>query len=116
MSAAIIDRGRGPEIAGTRITVYDIWDYARVGHHHTYIAAVLGVSSAQVIAGLEYIDAHKPRVLAEYEKILARVNRGNAPEIEAKLVESRAKLQALRENLRHEKVPGGNHEGNPAGQ
>jgi uncharacterized protein (DUF433 family) len=35
MNATIIDRGRGPEIAGTRITVYDIWDYAKVGHHHT---------------------------------------------------------------------------------
>src|SRR5437868_6364193 len=100
MSVAIIDRGRGPEIAGTRITVYDIWDYARVGHHHSYIAAVLGVSSAQVIAGLEYIDSQKPRVLAEYEKILARVKRGNPPEIEAKLQGSRAKLQALREKLR----------------
>jgi len=26
-AADIIDRGRGPEIAGTRITVYDILDY-----------------------------------------------------------------------------------------
>ena len=32
MTATIIDRGRGPEIAGTRITVYDIWEYARLGH------------------------------------------------------------------------------------
>lgn len=29
MSAKIIHRGRGPEIEGTRITVYDVWDYAR---------------------------------------------------------------------------------------
>ncbi len=29
MHAAIIDRGRGPEIAGTPITVYDIWDYRK---------------------------------------------------------------------------------------
>jgi len=27
MSAKIIDRGRGPEIEGTRITVYDVMDY-----------------------------------------------------------------------------------------
>ncbi len=28
--ARIINRGRGPEIAGTRITVYDIMDYWRL--------------------------------------------------------------------------------------
>ena len=49
MSTLIVNRGRGPEIAGTRITVYDILDYTRVGHHHTYIAAILGLSSAQEI-------------------------------------------------------------------
>jgi uncharacterized protein (DUF433 family) len=27
LEAKIINRGRGPEIAGTRITVYDILDY-----------------------------------------------------------------------------------------
>ena len=27
MGAKIIDRGRGPEIEGTRITVYDVMDY-----------------------------------------------------------------------------------------
>jgi len=31
MHAAIIDRGRGPEIAGTPITVYDVWDYRKEG-------------------------------------------------------------------------------------
>jgi uncharacterized protein (DUF433 family) len=27
LDAKIIDRGRGPEIAGTRITVYDVLDF-----------------------------------------------------------------------------------------
>lgn len=99
MNNGIIDRGRGPEIAGTRITVYDIWDYARVGHHHTYIAAVLGVSSRQVLLALDYIDKHKEEVLADYQEILDRVNRGNPPEVLAKLEQSRAKLQAFREQL-----------------
>ena len=31
--ATIIDRGRGPEIAGTRITVYDVMDYLKHGWH-----------------------------------------------------------------------------------
>ena len=40
MQARIIDRGRGPEIAGTRITVYDILDYWQDGWHSTAIAAL----------------------------------------------------------------------------
>ena len=115
MSTQIIDRGRGPEIAGTRITVYDLWDYARVGHHHTYIASVLGLSSAQVLAGLEYIEAHKEEVLADYQRILDRVARGNPPGVEEKLKASRGKLQALRSSLRKSKDQGTDHEGNSVG-
>ena len=54
----------GGEIAGTRINVYDIWDYARVGHHHTYIAVLLCLSSAQVLAAMDYIEKNKEEVLA----------------------------------------------------
>jgi uncharacterized protein (DUF433 family) len=111
MNTIIIDRGRGPEIAGTRITVYDVWDYARVGHHHTTIAATLGLSSIQVAAALKYIEKHKDEVLADYQQILERMARGNAPEVEAKLQQSQAKLQALREKLQQAKA-GTNHEGN----
>jgi uncharacterized protein (DUF433 family) len=103
MNTVIIDRGRGPEIAGTRITVYDIWDYARVGHHHTYIAVMLGLSSAQVLAALEYIEGHKDEVLADYQKILDRIAKGNPPEVLEKLKVSRAKLEALRDRLRRER-------------
>lgn len=31
LEAKIIDRGRGPEVAGTRITVYDVLDYHKAG-------------------------------------------------------------------------------------
>jgi len=53
MHAAIIDRGRGPEIAGTRITVYDILDYLNEGRHHTAIAMALRISSAQVQVAIQ---------------------------------------------------------------
>jgi uncharacterized protein (DUF433 family) len=102
MNNGIIDRGRGPEIAGTRITVYDVWDYARVGHHHTYIASVLSISSQQVKDALRYIEEHKDEIMADYQEILDRVARGNPPEIEAKFAQSRAKLEALRERLKRE--------------
>lgn len=111
MSTQILDRGRGPEIAGTRITVYDIWDYASVGHHHTYIAVVLGLSSNQVLAALDYIEQHKAEVLEEYQKILDRAAKGNPPEVEEKLKKSKRKLELLRDKLRLERNGGKSHEG-----
>jgi uncharacterized protein (DUF433 family) len=58
----IIDRGRGPEIAGTRITVYDILDYVNIGWHHTAIAAMFRISSRQVQAAIQYIEDHEEEV------------------------------------------------------
>ena len=95
MNAIIIDRGRGPEIAGTRITVYDIWDYVREGDHHTYIAAVLGLSSTQVQAALEYIEEHKEEVLADYQEILDRQKVPYPPDVQAKLDAIHAKYDVL---------------------
>jgi uncharacterized protein (DUF433 family) len=48
LEAKIIDRGRGPEIAGTRITVYDVLDYHKTGWHRDMIADTLELSSQQV--------------------------------------------------------------------
>ena len=56
MKAAIIDRGRGPEIAGTRITVYDILDYSQQGWHHSSIALWFNLSSKEVLTALRYIE------------------------------------------------------------
>jgi uncharacterized protein (DUF433 family) len=94
MTARIIDRGRGPEIEGTRITVFDIWDYSRQNWHRDAIAATLRLSSAQVAAALSYIDEHKSEVLAQYERILERERRGNSPEVQAKLDAIHEKWQA----------------------
>jgi uncharacterized protein (DUF433 family) len=91
----IIDRGRGPEIAGTRITVYDIMDYYTQNWHHTAIAGWLRLSSAQVLAAIQYIEEHKEEVTANYQKILERCARGNPPEIQAKLDAIHAKYRVL---------------------
>jgi uncharacterized protein (DUF433 family) len=105
MKAAIIDRGRGPEIEGTRITVYTILEYA--DWHHTAVAALLNLSSEQVLLARKYIEEHREQVMAEYEKIMARIRRGNSPEVRAKLKASRAKLRAemaKRRQHKHEEV------------
>jgi uncharacterized protein (DUF433 family) len=107
MNAKIIDRGRGPEIAGTRITVYDIWEYARAGHHHSFIAVVLGVSSPQVLSALEYIEQHKEEVLADYQNILDRIAKGHPPEVQAKVDAIHAKYANLWQDRRKKALENG---------
>ena len=72
MSAKIINRGRGPEIEGTRITVYDVLDYARHGWHRDRIAALFRLSSRDIQAALDYIDQHQDEVTANYQSMRAR--------------------------------------------
>lgn len=93
MNPEIIDRGRGPEIVGTRITVYDIWDYAKHGWHEAQIAATLRLSSRQVGAALAYIEHHKDEVMNAYLEMIERDARGNSPETRQKLQASHEKLQ-----------------------
>ena len=103
MSAQIIDRGRGPEIAGTRTTVYHILDY--VDHWHpTRIASFLRLSTDQVAAAIRYIDEHREEVMAEYQEMLERDARGNSPEIEAMAEASHARMMARLQELQQAKL------------
>lgn len=86
----IIDRGRGPEIEGTRITAYDIYPYLLNNYHHTFIAATLGISSREVLAMTRYIENHKDEVEAEHQCIEKRLAQGNPPEVETKRKQSQA--------------------------
>ncbi len=100
---SIINRGRGPELAHTRITVYDIIPYLEEGWHPSSIAMALGISSPAVRALIQYIEEHKEEVMAENAKIVERIRRGNPPEVEAKRQASHAKVLALREKLQRER-------------
>jgi uncharacterized protein (DUF433 family) len=92
MNHEIINRGRGPEIQGTRITIYDVMDYSCEGMHHSGIAVMLGLSSRQVLAALQYIEEHKEEVQQNYQKILDRP-RIHSPEVQAKLDAIQAKYR-----------------------
>ncbi|MBL8795952.1 MAG: DUF433 domain-containing protein [Planctomycetia bacterium] len=114
--AAIINRGRGPEIEGTRITVYTIMDFLKMGWHHTRIASFLRISSDQVLAATRYIEEHQEEVTAAYERILERsANAKNSPEVEAIRVKGRAKLLALQEEIRQAKSLEHGHARNGSG-
>jgi uncharacterized protein (DUF433 family) len=101
MVAQIINRGRGPEIAGTRITVFDVLDYRTAGWHRDRIATFFRLSSDQIQAAFDYIDAHEAEVMAEYQKILDRHrNYKYPPEVQAKVDASRGLAKARLAEIR----------------
>ena len=106
LEAKIIDRGRGPEVAGTRITVYDVLDYHNLGWHRDMIAVTLSLSSQQVEVAIRYIEEHRDEVLAEYEEMLARDACGNPPELQAKLDAGHERFLAMVQERREAKKLG----------
>src|SRR4029453_19239444 len=95
MGTQIINRGRGPEIAGTRITVYDVVDYLQAGWRYDQIAGLFRLPPDDIQAAIQYIEDHKEEVMTAYRQILARHrNVQYSPEVQAKLAQNRQKLQA----------------------
>ena len=104
---AIIDRGRGPQIAGSRITVFDVMDYLKDGWNRESIALLFRLSSLDIQAAIDYIEAHRAEVEAEYERILERHRSYRyPPEVQVKLDESHRKFVAFVKELRSRKAQG----------
>lgn len=95
----IHDRGRGPEIKGTRITVYAILDYLLLAWPVERIASGLRLTVPQVEAAIEYICEHTLEVMRNYVKILERSERGNPPELQAKIEETHRRFQLLKSKI-----------------
>jgi uncharacterized protein (DUF433 family) len=113
MSAAIVNN----RIAGTRITVFDVYHYLEDGDWTPEeIASVLSLSAEQLQAAVRYIEEHKAEVLEAHRQIEERNARGNPPEIEALREASRRKMEAWlreRQKVRDEEKNG---EGSPGGR
>lgn len=78
----IYDRGRGPEIIGTRITVYNLLPYfldATVTE--AFICRVYELTPEQVAAARAYVLNNPDTVLARHLDIEARMAAGNPPEV-----------------------------------
>jgi uncharacterized protein (DUF433 family) len=105
---------RGPEVKGTRITVYAILDYLLVAWSPERIASWFRLTVPQVEAAIEYIRHYTLEVMRNYIKILERVERGNSPEVQAiidanheKFLQMAAKVRQLEETnpeIRKQKV------------
>ena len=72
MKPAIHDRGRGPEIVGSRITVFDVLAETRAGAPVAQLASDWGLSVEQIEFALTYIEEHKEEVERDWESIKAR--------------------------------------------
>jgi uncharacterized protein (DUF433 family) len=110
MGDLIINRGRGPELLGTRVTVYRVMDFLRAGDPPQRIAEELDLSAEQVQAALEYINAHVVEVETEYEAILKRVSQPNPDWVEAGAAKSRDELRSRIEARSLEKPVHAPHE------
>jgi uncharacterized protein (DUF433 family) len=103
-------------IAGTRITVWDVLHYLEYGRSPEYIAGILPITIEQVQATIQYIEVHKEEVMAVHRQIEERIARGNPPEIEAKLGETRARMQAWLKERQRVKSQEGSGDGHLAGR
>jgi uncharacterized protein (DUF433 family) len=104
MESVILNNKR---IAGTRISVYDVYYYLVDDWKPAEIAQLLRLSVEQVQAAIQYIQEHRAEVMAVHQEIEDRNARGNPPEIEAKLEASHARFQALVKDRRRGKQEAG---------
>jgi len=81
-------------IAGTRITVWDVFHHLENGWEDQEIAEVLGVTQVQVRTALDYIREHESEVRRTHELIERRNARGNSTDVQARLQQARAKRLA----------------------
>lgn len=83
-SNLIHDRGRGPEIVGTRTTVYNLLPYFLDPTYTEFeIAQANGLTPEQVAAARSAAFANADTVLARHMEIEARIEEGNPPEVAA---------------------------------
>ncbi len=78
----IHDRGRGPEISGTRITVYSLLPhFLQPEDTESYICKLYDLTPEEVAAARAYVLNNVDSVLARHLQIEDRIAAGNPPEL-----------------------------------
>ena len=96
----IHDRGRGPEIRGTRITVYNLLlDFLDETKTEAYICRVYELTAEQVAAARAYVLNNPDTVLAKHLEIEARIEAGNPPEVVERAKETHATFLSFKKWL-----------------
>ena len=103
----IHERGRGPELVGTRITVYNLLPHLLdPAMTEAEICRFYELTPEQVAAARAYVLNNAETVLAEHLKIEARMAAGNPPDVIAKAKETHATFLRFKDWLVQRKVRG----------
>lgn len=98
----IVDRGRGPQLSTSRITVQDLLRYFQLGYPPEQIIreAMPSLSVAEIDVAKRYVDEHREEVLEVDRRIRERnATRKNSPEAEEILRQGRLKVLARLEAI-----------------
>jgi uncharacterized protein (DUF433 family) len=111
-SDVIQDRGRGPEIAGTRITVYNLLQsFLDPTVTEDEICRIYELTPRQVAAARAYVLSNPDTVLAEHLRIEERLAAGNPPEVREQAERAKATFQSFKQWLAEREVANGEDEG-----
>jgi len=78
-SISIIDVDRGPQIAGSRLTVLDVFYYLHRGHDFDFVHLDLpGLSRAEFDAIVEYVNQHRDELIEKDRRAEEFIQRGIA--------------------------------------
>ena len=110
---AIVDKGRGPQLSTSRVTVQDLVPYLQLKYSYGEILRIMPTLSVEEIQAVErYFEEHRNEVMEEDRRIRERsATRRNPSHVEALLRRSREKRLAIEERLRQN----GHEDGNGAG-
>jgi len=96
----IHDRGRGPEIAGTRITVYNLLPhFFDATATESYVCELYNLTPEQVAAARAYVLNNPETVLAEHRRIEERMAAGNPPEVVERAKQTHAEFLSFKKWL-----------------
>lgn len=109
----IVDRGRGPQLSTSRITVQDRVPYFQLNYGYDQILEIMPTLSVAEIQVVErYVEEHREEVMEEDRRIRQRsATRRNPPHVEELLRRSREKRPDIREMLRQRLAQDGNGDG-----
>jgi len=75
----IIDKGRGPQIEGNRLTVMDVFYYLHRGSDFEFIhRAMPSLTREEFDAVVEYVNGHRQELIEEDERVEEFHRRGRA--------------------------------------
>lgn len=109
----IVDRGRGPQLSTSRITVQDLVPYFQSNYSYDQIREIMPTLSVEEIQAVErYVDEHREDVLAEDRRIRElNATRRNPPWVEEVFRRTREKWPALEKAYRKYYGEDGNGDG-----